>query len=121
VVYRSTGGSGFFFRPLRFGYAPASQPTAKSSKPITFGQYCNRIAKITGLTPEEVRKCCEPLLEGIAKQIRSGTPFQSWILTGTPVEEPSIPEPLAVRLPSPGRKFMRMEVSKAYGKRREAK
>jgi len=100
--------------------APASQPTAKSPKPLNLGQYCIKIAKKTGLTPEEVRKCCEPLLEGIANQIRSGTPFQSWILTGTPVEEPSIPA--AEGQPAkPSTKFMRMEVSKAYGKRRKAK
>ena len=98
------------------GSSRPSQKAAQSyKKPISLAQYCKIIAKKTGLTPEEVRNCCEPLLVGIAKQIDSGKPFVSWILTGTPVEESHI-QVSDSQVEVPGIKFMRMEVSRGYNR-----
>ncbi len=95
---------------------PSASTTAEGPavpKPISLAAYCNRISRQTGLPPGVVRKACEPLLKGIVKQINSGTPFSSWILTGTPDEFPA--EPGSYGQPAkPARKFMRMEVTKGY-------
>jgi len=88
-----------------------AQPVAPS--PISLATYCNQIARQTGLSPNMVRQACEPLLKGIVAQIDSGTPFVSWILTGTPDQQSALPA--ADGQPAqPARKFMRMEVTKGY-------